>query len=368
MPLTFLLRFVFSLLSLVILGIGIGLTWGWYRENAYFTSDGEFMVLLADWPLWLGLALLLLSFGGKWLWLLLLARPNSKPKLRHGEGSKITTISGAPIFVHEEGAKGSRPIIFVHGSSLDSSVWTYARKEFSDHQVIEFDLVGLGRSGKSGPVTMVGMAEDLLSIIDKQTVAPILVGHSMGGMIIQTLAKHRPDLFDGSRIAGVVLVNTSYTNPLKTMILSGLLTALQPVIELMCRLQIWLQPVVWLGAWQGYLSGSAHIANRITFGKTPTRDELEHVTLISTRNPPGVIAEGILAMLHWDATDALQFSQTPVLVIGGHNDIVTKPEASEYIAASCPTSKLVLVEGANHMSFLDMSEHYHALIRADMAA
>lgn len=367
MPLIFLLRALFSTLSLTILATGIGFTWWWYRENAYFTVDGELMVLTWGWPLWVGLALVLLSFAGKWLWVPVLARPASGTGLlKHPPGQLFQAPSGAELFVSRCRADGGRPLIFSHGASLDSSVWGYARAEFAAKGVTTYDQAGLGRSKKRGPITMARMAEDLQFVIDQQPTAPVILGHSLGGMVIQTLAKQRPDLFDGHRIAGVVLLNTSYTNPLNTMILPRLFSALQPLIELMCKVQIWLLPLTWLSAWQSYLSGTAHIANRITFGRNVTREELEHVTLISTRNSPAVIAEEILAMLHWDATDALQFCQTPVLVIGGLSDPVTTPGASEYIAASSPASKLVLLEGANHMSFLDMRSDYHALIKTHL--
>jgi pimeloyl-ACP methyl ester carboxylesterase len=369
MPFVFLIRSLFSLISLAILATGTTITWWWYRENAYFTADGHFMVLRADWPIWLGLLLLLLSVGGKWLWVPLLARPNGAgTPLHHGRGGQIQTSTGNRLFVHNERVDRGRPIIFVHGSSLDSSVWTYAREAFQDHHVIDFDLPGLAKSHKHGPVTMTGMAEDLQFLIERQAAAPVLVGHSMGGMIIQTLARNRPDLFDGTRIAAVVLLNTTYTNPLRTMVLSGVFRTLQPLVELFLRLQIWLLPLSWLSAWQSYLSGSAHIANRLLFGGQVTRHELNHVTLVATRNSPSTVAQGELAMLHWDATDALQYCRTPVLVIGGLRDPVTKPDASEYIAASCPSSELALVEGANHMSFLDKRDEYHAAISSFLHA
>ena len=67
-------------------------------------------------------------------------------------------------------------------------------------------------------------------------------------------------------------------------------------------------------------------------------------------------------MLHWDATDALSFSRIPVLIVGGTVDPVTRPEASEYIASSCPTSTLVMMDGGNHMSFLDQWNKYRGAL------
>ncbi len=104
-----------------------------------------------------------------------------------------------------------------------------------------------------------------------------------------------------------MLVNTTYTNPLRTMALGGLAQALRrPLLEPMLRLTIWLQPLAWLSAWQSYLSGAAHLANRTGFSQHVTRSQLEHTTLLATRNPPAASARGNLAMFGWDADGALR--------------------------------------------------------------
>ncbi len=114
-------------------------------------------------------------------------------------------------------------------------------------------------------------------------------------MTIQTLIRHNPEV--QGRVAGLVLLDTTYTNPLRTMILSGLATALQrPLLEPAMKLVIAFQPLAWLSKWQSYLSGSAHLSHRLGFGKYATRTQLDHASLLSTRNPPGVMARGDLAM------------------------------------------------------------------------
>jgi len=181
-------------------------------------------------------------------------------------------------------------------------------------------------------------------------------------MTIQTLARDYPEMFR-REVAGVVLVNTTYTNPLRTMILSPLMVALRkPILEPMMRLAVWLQPLAWAGAWQGYLSGSAHAANRIGFGRFVTQSQLEHNTLLATRNPPGVLGRGNLAMFRWDAEAALPVLSVPTLVLGGDLDIVTKLEASQHIARGAPGAVLEVIQGVNHMGFLERADLYNAAI------
>ena len=247
---------------------------------------------------------------------------------------------------------------------MDSTIWSYAREDLGPQLALTlWDLPGLGRSRSAREISLEAMAVELRGLITQAGDGKVvLVGHSIGGMIIQTLARDRPETVR-DRVAGVVLLNTTHTNPLKTMILSRLMLALQkPVIEPMLRLTILLHPLAWLSAWQSYFSGMANLANRLGFDGHVTRSQLEHTTLLATRNPPAAQARGILAMLRWDATDAFRGLETPVLVVGGKQDIVTRPDACRVIAASAPQGTLELVDGANHMGMLELAELYDTMI------
>ena len=67
-------------------------------------------------------------------------------------------------------------------------------------------------------------------------------------------------------------------------------------------------------------------------------------------------------MIEWDGTGAVANIPDPVLIIAGAGDIVTKLEASETIASSAVAPTLLVVEGGNHMSFLDHGPTYLAKI------
>ncbi len=366
MPLIPIVKLVFGLLSLLILGTAVWLLWTWWNGDLIPADDGAGLVFVRDsWRLWTGLGLLAFSFMGRPIVTLLLARSDADPSVaRRGDGAFIDGVE-ASLYVERRGAGSGLPLVLTHGWGLDSTIWDYASRALGTrHPLVVWDLPGLGRSKvKPAGVTLPAFAEDLRRVVMSSGDGPVvLVGHSIGGMTIQTLARDHPE-FVRDRVAGVVLINTTYTNPLRTMIFSGLLTALQkPVLEPLFHVMAWLQPLFWLGAWQGYLSGSAHMANRLGFGRSVTRSQLEHTTLLATRNPPGVQARGNLAMFHWDATGALRDLGIPLLVLGGALDIVTRPEASRVIAGEAPEAALVIIDGVNHMGFLERADSYHLAI------
>jgi len=360
------LRAFFTILSLLLLAAAAYLLWSWYDGEWVRDADGALRRAREDWRLWTGGGLLAWSLLGRSMVLLLVARRDTDPmRLERGNGTYIDSPTGARLYVEIHGSDDLPPLILTHGWSLDSRIWHYAKRDLAPHfQLIVWDLPGLGQSKRArAKVDMRGFAQDLASVLQLAGGRPaLLAGHSIGGMILQTLARDQPQLF-GREVRGLVLLDTTYINPLKTMILSGLAQALRwPVIEPLMRLTILLQPLAWLGAWQSYLSGASHLSTRLGFGRSVTRTQLDRTARLMTMQNPAVTAHGDLAMFRWSSEEALRACPVPILVLGGSKDIVTKPEASEYIAGTAPRGRLHIVEGANHMGPVEQADAYHTAI------
>ena len=368
MAITFLLRAIFTIVSVALLVAAVVLLGNWYGGDRVQTADGVIHIHRDNWNLWTGIALLAWSFLGRIPILFMLARKDTDPmRPRRDNGQTVESPTGATLYTEQHGRADAKTVILTHGWSMDSTIWHYAKRDLGEHyRVLTWDLPGLGLSkqAKRG-VSLPRYAEDLKGLIAQASNQPVmLVGHSIGGMIIETLTRDDPAFF-ARHVDRVVLLNTTYTNPLKTMILSGLLQTLRkPLIVPMMYLQIWLMPLVWLMQWQSYMSGSQHIAIRFGFGRFVTRSQLDHTALLMTRNSPAVVAHGDLAMLRWDGTQGLPHLTVPTLVVGGDADIVTKLSASEHIAAAVPSGRLHTVGGVNHMGPVEQAPVYHDLITA----
>ena len=363
MPLILILRFLFSLFSIAILAVAAYFLWRWYDGVTVRDTAGVVHRIRDDWHLWVGVGALTWSgLGGLVLRPLLAGHDKRVLKAVPGSARMITSPTGSQLHVATYGDPSAPPMVLTHGWGLDSTIWGYAVEDLaSKFHVITWDLPGMGRS--KGKIDLESFAVDLCAVTELAGGRKaVLVGHSIGGMTIQTLVRDDPAFVD-AYVAGIVLLNTTHTNPLRTMILSPLWQALRwPLIEPLMWLAVPLQPLVWLSAWQSYLSGSAHLANRFGFGKHVSRSQLNATTLLATRNPPGAQARGNLAMFRWDATGALSELRVPVLIIGGALDIVTKPEASHTIAASGPSSRVMVIKDVNHMGFLERYDIYTDLI------
>lgn len=362
------LRWIAGLLSLAILAAAVWLIWSWWPVDYRDLNGAVHQVRGPVWKLWTGLGLTAFSFLGRFPILALFKDQPKEPQVSRDEGHRVTGPNGAALWVESYGPQGSPTIVFTHGWGLDSSVWSHVKAAFGDRfRLVMWDLPGLGRSkGPSGGrYSIEGFAADLRAVVeDTGSDRVLLVGHSIGGMTTQTLVRDHPD-FARQRVAGIALFDTSYRNPIDTLILSGLWRVLRfPVIEPMCWLQIALSPLVHLMNWKSFLDGTAHLVARLGFGRIVPRGALNHVARLAAYNAPGVQAKGDLAMFRWSVEPALPSFGVPTLVLGGTSDIVTLPRASEHIAGAVPGAELKLVPGAGHMGFMEQPEVYNGALQA----
>ncbi|MBD1808191.1 alpha/beta hydrolase [Microcoleus sp. FACHB-SPT15] len=354
MPLNFLMMWLMGLLSLSILSGGIYILYEWY--------EGE---LVGRHYLIAGLVMVLWSFAGRFISLPLLRRKGvDEPKrIRSGTVQRIPRPDGSVLQVEFYGPEDGQPIILSHGWGPNSTVWYYAKRQLCDRfRVIVWDLPGLGKSSKpkNKDYSLEKYARDLEAVVAIAGDKPvILLGHSMGGMIILTFCRLFPEQL-GHRVAGLILVDTTYTNPVKTSILSGLLRTLQkPLLEPLLYLTILLSPIFWLMTWLSYLNGSLHISVEISgFKGTETRGQLDFSSLLSAFASPGVLARGTLAMFNYEETRTLSTINVPVLVVCGASDIATTPPASIRMKAQLPQAELMTIKPGGHMALMEQNQWF----------
>jgi pimeloyl-ACP methyl ester carboxylesterase len=358
-----LLQRLFAIASLAILATAGWLIWSWWeieREAVGWEPSNE--------RLWWGLGLLAFSVLGRFPLLLLLGRPGGMADPRDGEALEVQGPSGARLHVELDGRADGPLLLFTHGWGMSLRIWGDTRAALRDRFGLAFwDLPGSGRSGRSGKGYSPDVfAADLAAVIQALPAdRPIvLVGHSIGGMTVQTLCARGGDALD-ARVAAAVLENTTHLNPLRTMFLSGLLTALQPLIEVVMRLDAVFSPLLWLMNWQSYLSGANHLAMRIAgFGSQPTWGQLDRAALLPTRTSPAVQAKGNLGMLHWKVTEDLPQVAPRALVFAGGRDLVTKDHAGEEIARLLPSAEFARIGAAGHMGPVECHADYDAALTA----
>lgn len=365
-------RLLAALLSAAILALAAYYLWSWYDGAWVRDAAGELLRVRDDRRLWGGLALLAWSFLGRLVLPLVLAKGGGRDPIHDaGQGRMVDGASGSRLHVVEEGPADAPILLLTHGWGMDLSFWDHLRQDLGGRfRLVMWDLPGLGKSTapKGDAISLPGFAADLGGLLAGLDRPAVLVGHSIGGMTIQTLIRDHPESL--RKIAGVVLLNTTYRNPLTTMVGAPVLRALQgPLLTPLMWLTVIASPLAWVSKWQSYLSGMTHLAMRFGFGRNATRRDLEHVSRLATKARPAIEARGNLAMFHWAATGALAGTAQSLLVIGGGVDLITKAQASQAIAGQAgPGAILEIVGDANHMGPIERTDHYHPLIARFAAA
>ena len=117
---------------------------------------------------------------------------------------------GLALF-YEEAGEGEPPIVLVHGWCCDHTYFAPQFERFASggHRVVAVDLRGHGRSDKpQQDYTIQLFADDLAWTCHRIGVEkPVVVGHSLGGVVAFDLAARYPDMLSAVVMldAGVVL-------------------------------------------------------------------------------------------------------------------------------------------------------------------
>ena len=251
-------------------------------------------------------------------------------------GRTFATVLGQPA-AYLEGGQG-RPVVLVHGAGGRAEVWTPQIGGLADvARLIAVDLPGHGGTGARGCQRVDDYAAWVLGLLDALGLdRTVLVGHSMGGAIVQTLALGHP-----GRVAGLVLVGTG-----------GRLRVLPRILELFR---------------DGSPQGAKLVAGLAYSPKTPPAAVVEADRAL--QETAGAVTLGdFLACDRFDVMARLSGVAAPTLVVVGADDRLTPPKYAAYLARTIPGARLVEIEAAGHFPQLEQPAAVNLALRAFLAA
>jgi pimeloyl-ACP methyl ester carboxylesterase len=266
----------------------------------------------------------------------------------------IETDDGGEIHVLERGQ--GQPIVLLHGITLAARIWGYQLHDLSaTHRVVAIDQRGHGQSrpGRE-PADLTRLGTDLLTVLEALDLRQaILVGHSMGGMVVLRLLADRPDTLS-DRVAGVGLVATS-----------GGPHARLPYWELLART---LSRLVALrlhkmnGVGRGLLPPGdlAYLIARGAFGAAPRPAHVELTREIIDDTSVAVVAELLADVMTVDLCRDLGAVDREALVVVGSRDALTPPWQARRLVAALPEAELLTLTGCGHMVMLERREELAA--------
>ena len=126
--------------------------------------------------------------------------------------TREVVVAGCTLRYLVWGDPDKPPLVLVHGGAAHAMWWSAHACELSRHYyVIAPDLSGHGDSGQRETYPIEMWAEEVMAIGEDAAAgrAPVLVGHSMGGLVSIVAAA----LYGAERLAGAIIVDAPVRRP-----------------------------------------------------------------------------------------------------------------------------------------------------------
>jgi 3-oxoadipate enol-lactonase len=243
------------------------------------------------------------------------------------------------------GDLASPPLVFLHGIGGAARVWKGQLDFFSErYRTIAWDMPGYGRSTPLSTVSIATLADAFSGFLQQIGASkPILVGHSIGGMIVQQLLATRPAI-----ARAVVLAQTSPAfgkadgDWQKEFIAArlGPLDRGETMVSL------------------------APMLVRELVGDDPDREGIDLARECMAAVPASTYRATMLALLGFDQRSALKNIAVPTLVLSGSKDKNAPAPMMAKMASYIPSAKYVEIEGAGHLVNLERPATFNAALDA----
>jgi 3-oxoadipate enol-lactonase len=241
------------------------------------------------------------------------------------------------------GDRASTPLIFLHGIGGAARAWRGQVEAFSDrYRAIAWDMPGYGGSSPLPAVSIASLADALQDFLAQLgAIKPILVGHSIGGMIVQQWLVKHPDT-----AAAVVLAQTSpaFGKADGDWQKSFIDARLGPLDR-----------------------GETMVALAPTLVRELVGDDPDANGMALARDCMGGVPEAsyrasMLALLGFDQRHALKDIKVPTLVLSGSKDKNAPAPMMAKMASFIPSASYVELENVGHLVNLERPAAFNAAL------
>ncbi len=217
-------------------------------------------------------------------------------------------------------------IVFLHGWGADKNSFFWLTNYFFDHTLLFIDFAGFGESGEPDkPWTVSDYVDDLKSLIDKFKVESlVLVGHSFGGRVAIKFAYLYQNDFRQFKLC---LVDSAGVKPRR---------------NLFYYFKIWKYKLV------------KKIAKRFKkYEKTISKYGSNDYKMLSS-----IMKRTFINVINEDLLPVAKFIKSPTIIVWGDKDFETKIYMAKKLNKVIDNSKLFIIKGAGHFSFLDNRQEF----------
>ena len=242
------------------------------------------------------------------------------------------------IFTEDVGS--GIPLVLVHGFLGSSEMWKLQIDFFKEnYRVIAPALPGFGKSNKVNPCNSIEcMAKSILITLEKKKIEHFyLLGHSMGGMIVQEMVK-----LAGKKILKLICYGTGPRGNIP-----GRFETIDVSRE---KLKT---------------NGLGDTAYRIAKTWFIEEDKSRYFYLCEEAGKQTSIEatdNGLIAMKNWDGVKNLQNIKNETLIVWGDQDKAYNFNQVETLNDNIPNSNLKIIKGCSHNVHLEKPDEFNTIV------
>ena len=229
--------------------------------------------------------------------------------------------------------KGSKPIIFIHGTGMDHTVWTLPIRHFvrKKIEVMAVDLPGHGKNQDKAFESIDKISTYLFNFLDKNSISECsIVGHSMGSLIALEMASSMPE-----RINAISMIGTAFPMQVGEALLESAKQNSQVAIDIL--------------TFMGYSYSS-----RLGGNKNPGMWMTESTRRLMQKSKKGIIYKDLKACSEFsDGLEKAKKVTGKVQLILGSNDFLTPRIRAQDLIDHFNNPQVKEINGSGHSLMME---------------
>ena len=259
----------------------------------------------------------------------------------------MSTVDSTPCYVETGVKSNGRPsLVFLHGIGGRAFGWEPVMQRCSSAgwHCVAWDMPGYGNSPTVAPYDFPHLAEALGALITQaQLPQPVLIGHSMGGMVAQQYMAQHPH---GAKALVLVATSPAFGNGSGEFQQSFLQQRLAPIER---------------------GESLSQIAQRLVptmLGPAATSQATQSAIDCMGSIAPHTYRCSLEALVQFDQRAALPLLTLPTLCLAGELDATAPPKVMSRMAEKIPNANYVCMNGVNHLLPFEQPDQFtHTVVR-----
>jgi 3-oxoadipate enol-lactonase len=233
-----------------------------------------------------------------------------------------------------------KAVVFIHGIGGAGRLWVRQLASFADagFAPLAIDLPGYGGRPPVDTLDFESLAQDIEGTIAARNLdRPLLVGHSLGGMIAQTMLRRRPDAYGAAVLAGTSPAFGSPSGDFQKQFVAQRLAPLEAGKSM------------------------RDLANGLVDGLMGDAPDAEGRALaieVMGSVPASTYRAAVRCLVNFDERANLMNMRLPVLCLAGEKDRTAPAPVMERMASKIPGARYLCLAHVGHLMNVEDPENF----------